>query len=130
MRWLMKRCRNKASKQHAAELFAHVEPLCPPITASFKHCRQYVEKGLPSSVPKSSSALFLWTNRSCTCSTYGINWAEKELATNPCNCYSSGNTLLNRYVDGHSDKSFDACLLAEAIKAANHFSRACSLSFA
>eukprot|EP00957_Ditylum_brightwellii_P007189 545878-Ditylum_brightwellii.AAC.1 len=33
---------------------------------------------------------------------------KKQLATQPGNCYSSGSTLLDRYVDGHSDKIFDA----------------------
>eukprot|EP00957_Ditylum_brightwellii_P169453 12897790-Ditylum_brightwellii.AAC.1 len=35
---------------------------------------------------------------------------KKQLATQLGNCYSSGNTMLDRYVDGHSDKIFDACV--------------------
>eukprot|EP00957_Ditylum_brightwellii_P131117 10000760-Ditylum_brightwellii.AAC.1 len=33
---------------------------------------------------------------------------KKQLATQPSNCYGSGNTLPDRYLDGHSDKIFDA----------------------
>ena len=51
----------------------------------------------------------------------GSTGLKKQLATQPGNCYSSGNTLLDRYVDGHSDKIFDAYVLAEAIKAVAAF---------
>eukprot|EP00957_Ditylum_brightwellii_P183928 14010065-Ditylum_brightwellii.AAC.1 len=39
----------------------------------------------------------------------GSTGQEKQMATQPCNCYGSGNTLLDRCFDGHSDKIFDAC---------------------
>eukprot|EP00957_Ditylum_brightwellii_P121257 9246604-Ditylum_brightwellii.AAC.1 len=51
-----------------------------------------------------------WMNNSCTCSAYGINWAGKQLATQPGNCFCSSNTLLDRYAGGHSDKIIDACM--------------------
>eukprot|EP00957_Ditylum_brightwellii_P069243 5256970-Ditylum_brightwellii.AAC.1 len=38
----------------------------------------------------------------------GSTGLKKQLATQPGNCYGSGSTLLDRYVDGHSDKAVDA----------------------
>ena len=88
-------------------------PQTPPALPSQRHSNTVGnggEKELPSSTPKSWSTSSSWTNSSRTCSTYGINWTEKKLATQLGICYGSGSTLLDRYDDWHSDKIFDACV--------------------